>query len=100
MGRKSTRTDKTPYQLRREKLGLSLEKASELLAISEDRLGKIEGRKATAYPDEVMTIAECYEDPSLCNHYCSNQCPIGKKYVPEVEVEDLSRIPTSQLLRV
>jgi hypothetical protein len=92
MGRKSTRTDKTPYQLRREKLGLSLEKASELLAISEDRLGKIEGRKATAYPDEVMTIAECYEDPSLCNHYCSNQCPIGKKYVPEVEVEDLSRI--------
>ena len=45
MGRKSTRTDKTPYQLRREKLGLSLEKASELLAISEDRLGKIEGRR-------------------------------------------------------
>ena len=92
MGRKSTRSDKTLYQLRREELGLSVERASEMLTISEDRLGRIEGHKATAYPDEVLAMAEGYQDPSLCNYYCSHQCPIGKKYVPEVEIEDLSRI--------
>ena len=30
--------------------------------------------------------------PSLCNYYCANQCPIGAQYVPEIKVKDLSQI--------
>ena len=26
------------------------------------------------------------------NYYCSNQCPIGRQYVPEVNIQDLSQI--------
>ena len=36
MGRASTRQNKTPYQLAREELGLSRERAAELLARLED----------------------------------------------------------------
>ena len=35
--------------------------------------------------------------PSLCNHYCSNQCPIGQQYVPEVQVKELSSIVLEML---
>ncbi len=30
--------------------------------------------------------------PDLCNYYCSHKCEIGHRYVPEVEVTDLSNI--------
>ena len=30
--------------------------------------------------------------PRLCNYYCSNQCPIGQEYVPEIKAKDLSQI--------
>ncbi len=30
--------------------------------------------------------------PDLCNYYCSHKCEIGHRYVPEVEVSDLSNI--------
>ena len=43
MGRSSTRENKTRYQLAREELGLSREKASELLeTIAPERIEKIE----------------------------------------------------------
>ena len=32
------------------------------------------------------------QDASLCNFYCSNKCPIGREYVPEVELKDLTQI--------
>ena len=28
----------------------------------------------------------------LCNYYCANECEIGKQYVPEIKVKDLSQI--------
>lgn len=37
-------------------------------------------------------MAEKYKSPELCNYYCSNQCPIGQQYVPEVRIHDLSQI--------
>ena len=37
-------------------------------------------------------MAECYRAPDLCNFYCSHQCPIGKKYVPAVEMSELPNI--------
>lgn len=90
MGRKSTRENKNLYQLRREELGLSREKAAALLeTISEDRIGRIELKNLSPHPDEVVVMAEKYRDPSLCNHYCANQCPIGRSHSIEVEIKDL-----------
>lgn len=93
MGRKSTKEDKNVYQLRREALGLSRERAAELLgSISEDRLARIELQPRAPHPDEVVVMAEGYRDPSLCNHYCANSCPIGKSHAVEVTIRDLPTI--------
>ena len=43
-------------------------------------------------PDEVLTMAEKYKRPSLCNCYCSQQCPIGQRYVPFVTRRELPAI--------
>ena len=93
MGRSSTRENKTRYQLAREELGLSREKASELLeTIAPERIEKIENERTVPRPDEVLTMAEKYKRPSLCNCYCSQQCPIGQRYVPFVTRRELPAI--------
>jgi len=98
MGRASVKEDKTPYQVVREELGLSREKASELLqVIMPDRIEKIENEKTLPRADEVLVMAEKYKRPTLCNYYCSQQCPIGREYVPRVEVKDLSAIVLEML---
>ena len=98
MGRVSTKKDKNKYQLIREELGLSREKASELLeTIMPERIEKIESEKSLPHPDEVLTMAEKYKSPSICNYYCSRQCPIGQQYVPEIEIKELSSIVLEML---
>ena len=98
MGRASTKENKNKYQLIREELGLSREKASELLEIiSPERLEKIENQRSDPHPDEVLLMSQKYKKPSLCNHYCANQCPIGQQYVPEVQVKELSAIVLEML---
>ena len=98
MGRASTKENKNRYQLIREELGLSREKASELLeTISPERLEKIENERSEPHPDEVLLMSQRYRKPSLCNYYCSNQCPIGQEYVPEVQVKELSSIVLEML---
>ncbi|MBR5597617.1 MAG: XRE family transcriptional regulator [Lachnospiraceae bacterium] len=93
MGRASTKENKNIYQITRENLDLSREKASELLeTIPPERIEKIENEKSMPHPDEVLTMSKGYKKPSLCNYYCSNQCPIGKEYVPQIEVKELSAI--------
>ena len=37
-------------------------------------------------------MSDAYKRPDLCNYYCSHKCEIGHRYVPEVEVTDLSNI--------
>lgn len=86
------------YRDIREKLELTREEASELLqAISPERLSRIESGKFAINPDEVCLMAEKYKEPSLCNYYCSHECPIGQKYVPEVKMQDLSAIVLNML---
>ena len=93
MGRKSVRENKNIYQLSREAAGLTREQASERsVYMSEDRIEKIEAGKALPHPDEVLTMSECYKKAELCNYFCSRECPIGKIYVPEVQLKDLQRI--------
>ena len=98
MGKKSTKENKTRYHLVREELGLSREQASELLeTIPPERIERIENEKVSPYPEEILLMAEKYKRPSLCNYYCSQRCPIGQQYVPEVEVKELSSIVLEML---
>lgn len=98
MGRSSTKENKNRYQLAREELGLTREDASELLqVISADRLEKIENERIDPQPFDVLTMSQGYKRPSLCNYYCSHECPIGKQYVPEVQVKELSSIVLEML---
>ena len=93
MGRKSTRENKTIYQKLREENDLTREKAAELLEfISEDRLERIENEKSEPAPEDVIRMAEVYKAPELCNYYCSHECPIGRKYVPPIEMTELPAI--------
>lgn len=98
MARVSTKENKNIYQLTRESLKLTRESASELLeTISPERIEKIENERSLPYPDEVLTMAEKYRQPNLCNYYCANQCPIGQQYVPEIQIKDLSQIVLEML---
>ena len=67
------------------------------IPIQPERLERIENGKFPITPDEVMLLAEIYGEPTLCNHYCSKECPIGEKYVPEVKVKDLAQIVLEML---
>lgn len=93
MGRKSTKENKNIFQQIREEIGLTRNQAEQLLEyISEDRIEKIEADENQARPDEIIHMAECYKKPELPNYYCSHVCPIGKKYVPEINNKELSQI--------
>ena len=98
MARKSTKENKNIYQRTREALGLTREEASGLLGtMSPERIEKIENERSMPHPDEVLLMSDQYKHPSLCNHYCANQCPIGQQYVPEIKVKDLSQIVLEML---
>ena len=93
MARKSTKENKNIYQRTREALDLTREEASDLLVtMSPERIEKIESERSMPHPDEVLLMSDQYKQPSLCNYYCANQCPIGAQYVPEIKVKDLSQI--------
>ena len=93
MGRRSIKENKTPYQISREELGLTRDGAEELLQyISADRIEKIESGRSLPHPEEILTMAECYKNPALCNYYCSHECPIGQEHVPEIKLKELSQI--------
>lgn len=62
-----------------------------------ERLERIENGKLDIHPEEVMLLSEIYGEPTLCNHYCSKDCPIGQKYVPEIKVKDLTQIVLEML---
>ena len=93
MARKSTRENKNIYQRTRESLDLTREEASDLLeTMSPERIEKIESERSMPHPDEVLLMSDKYKQPTLCNYYCANECPIGAQYVPEVKIKDLSQI--------
>ncbi len=65
--------------------------------LTPERLERIENGKFPINPDEVMLLSRIYAEPTLCNHYCSKECPIGEKYVPEIKVKDLTQIVLEML---
>lgn len=98
MGRKSTKENKNIYQTSREELGYTRAEAAEKLGfISADRIEKIESEKTLPHPEEILAMADCYKAPSLCNYFCSHECPIGQEYVPEIKAKELSQIMLEML---
>ena len=99
MSKASVKEHKSPYQLRREELGLTREEASEKLegVISPNKLEKIENGRITLHPEDVLFMSQKYNAPDLCNYYCANQCPIGQHYVPEIKIKSLSGIVLEML---
>ena len=98
MGRKSTKENKSIYQLTREQLGLTREKAGELIpGFSPERIEKIENGRTQIQPEDAMLLAEYYKAPALCNHYCVNECPIGQVSAPRVESKELAQIAVETL---
>ena len=83
----SNNASKSFYRISRECCNLTLENASELMVcISPSRLHKIESGKSYPHPDEVLRIAQCYNDPELVLHYCTEFCEIGKAHFPQVRL--------------
>lgn len=60
--------------------------------MSASRIEKIEYELQEATPYDVVQMADCYKRPDLCNYYCSHRCEIGNRYIPAVEITELSNI--------
>lgn len=98
MGKRSTKENKSIYQISRENAGMTRMEASEAMVfVSDSRIEKYESGKSPVQPEEVLAMAKVYKKPSLCNYYCSHECPIGQEFVPEVEVKELSQIVLQML---
>ncbi len=100
MSKEFTKENKNPYYAMREEKDwtreyVCYEKLDGL--ISHNKLEKIENDRINIHPDDVLLLAQAYDAPELCNYYCSHECPIGQKYVPEIQVKDLSRIVLEML---
>ena len=90
MGKQSTRENKTIYQICREEAGLTRSEASEkMTAVSDSKIEKFEYEMQDPTPYDIIQMADAYKRPDLCNYH---KCEIGHRYVPEVEVSDLSDI--------
>ena len=103
MGKKATKAADNMYCLARYEAAKSnsnfssREKASEELHIERTRLSNIELGNITPYPEEVLTMAKAYNTPELCNSYCACECPIGKKSVKKISIDDFDRLALKTL---
>ncbi len=98
MGRKSTKENKSIYQITREDLGWTREKAADMMpGFSPERLEKIENDRVQIRPEDVRLMAEAYKAPGLCNYYCSQECLIGRGRTPRVESKELVQIVVETL---
>lgn len=71
----------------------SREGASEEIGVSKDSLTNYELDLCKTVPvDNVVRMADIYEAPHLLNHYCVNECPIGKKIIQPVDNSNIENI--------
>ena len=98
MGKKATKAAGNIYYEARSRAAeedsmyASREGAAELLSMDRTKLARIELGNVLPYPEEVLAMAKGYNAPELCNAYCATQCPIGKKTVQKVELDDFDRL--------
>ena len=71
----------------------SMEGASEFLGIGRDQFSNYELGLCKQVPvDIVVKMADAYNSPELLNHYCCNECPIGKLTISPVSQENIDNI--------
>lgn len=70
----------------------SQESASEFLNISKNMLLNYELGLNPVPVDMVCMMADVYNAPELLNHYCCNECPIGKRTVSPISKENINNI--------
>ena len=98
MGRRSTKENKSIWQTTREDLGLTREKAGELIpGFSPERIEKIENGRTQIQPEDAILLADSYRTPSLLNYYCCNECPIGEVHAVRAESKELTQIAVETL---
>lgn len=98
MGRKSTKENKSIWQITREELELTREKAGELIpGFSPERIEKIENGRTQIQPEDALLLAEYYRAPALLNYYCCNECPIGEVHAVRTESKELAQIAVETL---
>ena len=108
MGEQFSEEKMSLYQfVRRKKLQISREAASEMTGIDVNRLETIEKRRARIKPDEVDTLARAYNEPNLRDYYCSMDCPLGgsdKAYtlppeLPSITLQMLASLNAANTLK-
>ena len=98
MGRRSTKENKSVWQTTREELELTREKAAELIpGFSPERIEKIENGRTQIQPEDALLLAKYYRAPSLLNHYCCEECPIGQVHAVRTESKELAQIAVETL---
>ena len=64
--------------------------AAELLGISRASLRDYErGVTKTVPADIVLKMSHIYNAPEIRNFYCRSVCPIGEKYTPKIDVDQV-----------
>ena len=98
MGRKSTKENKSIWQVTRENLELTREKAGELIpGFSPERIEKVENGRTQIQPEDALLLAKYYRAPGLLNYYCCNECPIGEVHAVRTESKELAQIAVETL---
>lgn len=98
MSKKATKACNNDYYIARYEASKnnpsfeSREKAAEYIGIDRTRLARIELNQVVPYPEEVLLLSQAYNMPELCNSHCTNECPVGKKTLQKVEMDDFDRI--------
>ena len=84
---------KNIYLKCRKDLGYTRSEACDYFnTISVDRLERIENGRMVPTPRDISEMAKGYKAPFLCNYYCTHDCELGKDFVEEIKIKDLSQI--------
>ena len=80
----------------------SQDSVADLLGFGRDAIRRIENNLNKVMPvDTAVLLADLYKDPSLLNHYCLHECPIGcRRAISDERVEiDRATVKLSKALR-
>lgn len=69
----------------------SLDTAQDVLCIDRLRLLKIENGQKLPNPEDIVSMANVYDAPELCNYYCTKECPVRCDETPLI-YDDLEKI--------
>ena len=93
MGKQSTRENKTIYQICREEAGLTRSEASEkMTAVSDSKIENLNMKYKSLHLTILSRWPTLTDDRISVTITALIKCEIGHRYVPEVEVTDLSNI--------